>query len=246
MPIPALLAKKTGRPVMHRVSRYEENYMGRARAGFQAQAKMGFRKDGRLVALDLYIVQDNGPYAIQSDMTSAGAVASLSYQPVNMRFRGGVGPHQHAAALRAARARRRSDHGDARAAARRRRREARASIASRCAASTRPTRRRSSTATRDRSPARWCARRSTRPRRWSTGTTSRSCRARRRAPRSPASASRCRATRRARSASTDSWCCGPTASSSSTPGSAIWAPIPSPTPRAPRRRCSISRGRRWS
>jgi xanthine dehydrogenase molybdenum-binding subunit len=87
MPIPALLAKKTGRPVMHRVSRYEENYMGRARAGFQAQAKMGFRKDGRLVALDLYLIQDNGPYSIQSDMTSAGAVASLSYQPVNMRFR---------------------------------------------------------------------------------------------------------------------------------------------------------------
>ena len=88
MPIPALLAKKTGRPVMHRVSRYEENYMGRARAGFQAQARMGFRKDGRLVALDLFLVQDNGPYGIQSDMGSAAAVASLSYQPMNMRFRG--------------------------------------------------------------------------------------------------------------------------------------------------------------
>ena len=150
MPIPALLAKKTGRPVMHRVSRYEENYMGRARAGFQAQAKMGFRKDGRLVALDLFVVQDNGPYAIQSDMNSAGAVASLSYQPVNMRFRGDVGPHQHAAAVRAARARRRADHGDARAPARRRRREARRSTGSSCAASTRPTRRRSSTATRAR------------------------------------------------------------------------------------------------
>jgi xanthine dehydrogenase molybdenum-binding subunit len=88
MPIPALLAKKTGRPVMHRVSRYEENYMGRARAGFQAQAKLGFRQDGRLVALDLFIVQDNGPYEIQSDMGSAAAVASLSYQPETMRFRG--------------------------------------------------------------------------------------------------------------------------------------------------------------
>jgi len=88
VPIPALLSKKTGRPVMHRVSRYEENYMGRARAGFQAQAKMGFRKDGRLVALDLYIVQDNGPYGIQSDMGSAAAVSSLSYQPMSMRFRG--------------------------------------------------------------------------------------------------------------------------------------------------------------
>jgi xanthine dehydrogenase molybdenum-binding subunit len=88
VPIPALLSKKTGRPVMHRVSRYEENYMGRARTGFQAQAKMGFRKDGRLTALDLFVVQDNGPYDIQSDMGSAGAVASLSYQPMSMRFRG--------------------------------------------------------------------------------------------------------------------------------------------------------------
>ena len=88
MAIPSLLAKKTGRPVMHRVSRYEENYIGRARPGFQAQIKAGFKNDGRLVALDLYVIQDNGPYGIQGDMASAGAVASLSYQPVNMRWRG--------------------------------------------------------------------------------------------------------------------------------------------------------------
>ena len=88
MAIPALLAKKTGRPVMHRVTRYEETYFGRARPGFQAQVRMGWRKDGRLSALDMYIVQDNGPYGRQGDLGTAGSVASLSYQPLSMRFRG--------------------------------------------------------------------------------------------------------------------------------------------------------------
>ncbi len=88
MRIPALLSKKTGRPVMMRVTRAEEHYFGRARPGCQARIKMGFRKDGRLAALDLFIVQDNGPYGRQSDHLTAGAVASLSYQPLAMRFRG--------------------------------------------------------------------------------------------------------------------------------------------------------------
>jgi CO/xanthine dehydrogenase Mo-binding subunit len=88
MAIPALLAKKTGRPVMHRVSRAEENAIGRARPGFQGRVRMGFRKDGRMVALDLYIVQDNGAYGRQGDFLSASRVASLDYTPSNMRFRG--------------------------------------------------------------------------------------------------------------------------------------------------------------
>ncbi|MFQ5789821.1 MAG: xanthine dehydrogenase family protein molybdopterin-binding subunit [Acidobacteriota bacterium] len=88
MAIPALLAKKTGRPVMHRVTRAEENYYGRARPGFQGQVKMGFRKDGRITAIDLYIVQDNGPYGRRGDMGTASRVASLAYTPPNMRFRG--------------------------------------------------------------------------------------------------------------------------------------------------------------
>lgn len=88
MALPALLAKKTGRPVMHRISRYEENYIGRARTGFQAQVKMGWRQDGRITALDLFLIQDNGPYGHQGDMYTAGAVSSLAYQPLNMRFRG--------------------------------------------------------------------------------------------------------------------------------------------------------------
>ena len=35
--------------------------MGSARAGFQGRIKMGFRADGRVTAVDLYIVQENGP-----------------------------------------------------------------------------------------------------------------------------------------------------------------------------------------
>ena len=88
MPIPALLARKTGKPVMYRVTRAEENYFGRARPGFQARVKMGWRADGRLTALDLFIVQDNGPYGRQGDMFTAGTIGSLAYTPLTMRFRG--------------------------------------------------------------------------------------------------------------------------------------------------------------
>jgi xanthine dehydrogenase molybdenum-binding subunit len=87
MAIPALLAKKTGQPVMMRISREEEHYIGRARAGMQARAKVGFRKDGRITAFDLFIIMDNGPYSPQGDARSAGDMASLAYQPMTMRFR---------------------------------------------------------------------------------------------------------------------------------------------------------------
>ena len=47
MAIPALMSKKlNGRPVMMRISREEETYIGRVRPGCQAGIKMGFRKDG--------------------------------------------------------------------------------------------------------------------------------------------------------------------------------------------------------
>ncbi len=88
MPIPALLARNTGRPVMLRVTRAEENYFGRARPGFQSWIKIGMRRDGRVTAIDLYIVQDNGPYGSQGDHNTAATMAHLTYQPDNMRFRG--------------------------------------------------------------------------------------------------------------------------------------------------------------
>ena len=88
MAIPALLAKKTGRPVMMRISREEELFIGRARPGLLARVKAGFRPNGRLAAIDIFIVQDNGPYEKQYDHDSAASICSLAYQPEAMRFRG--------------------------------------------------------------------------------------------------------------------------------------------------------------
>ena len=88
MIVPALLSKKAGAPVMMRVSREEELYFGRARTGMVGRAKAGFSKNGRITALDLFIVEDNGPYGPMGDYRSAGNAASLIWQPPAMRWRG--------------------------------------------------------------------------------------------------------------------------------------------------------------
>jgi CO/xanthine dehydrogenase Mo-binding subunit len=87
MALAPLMSRKIGRPVMHRVTRYEENYIGRARPGFQAWVKMGFRADGKCTAIDLMIVQDSGPYGA-GDHNTAANVADVTYTPGNMRYRG--------------------------------------------------------------------------------------------------------------------------------------------------------------
>ncbi|HYM23028.1 MAG TPA: xanthine dehydrogenase family protein molybdopterin-binding subunit [Vicinamibacterales bacterium] len=88
MAIPALLSKKTGTPVMMRISREEEHYIGRARTGMTGRARVGFATDGRITALDLFIVEDNGAYGPMGDHRSAGNAASLIWQPQAMRWRG--------------------------------------------------------------------------------------------------------------------------------------------------------------
>lgn len=89
MAIPALLSKKlNGRPVMMRISREEETYIGRTRPGFQAWAKMGFKKDGTVTAVDAFIIEDSGPYRRQGDAAQATNLATLLYQAPNARFRG--------------------------------------------------------------------------------------------------------------------------------------------------------------
>src|SRR5438046_1652163 len=60
--VPALLAKKANAPVMLRVTRDDEYYIGRARPALHSRVKIGFQKDGRIAALDGFIVVDNGPY----------------------------------------------------------------------------------------------------------------------------------------------------------------------------------------
>src|SRR5690606_22841491 len=86
--VPALLSRKIGRPVMMRISRAEEYYIGSARHGFQGRIRMGFAADGRVTAVDLYIVQENGPNAGFNDFMSAADAVSLLYQPAAMRYRG--------------------------------------------------------------------------------------------------------------------------------------------------------------
>lgn len=87
--IPALMSKKLqNRPVMLRISRHEEYYLGSARHGFQGRIRLGFRSDGKLTAADLFIVQENGPNQGFSDYTSAGEAVSIVYTPTTMRYRG--------------------------------------------------------------------------------------------------------------------------------------------------------------
>ena len=89
MAIPALMSKKlNGRPVMMRISRAEETYIGRVRPGYQGWIKMGFKKDGRVTAIDTFIVEASGPYRRQGDHSTTANLGSLLFQAPNMRFRG--------------------------------------------------------------------------------------------------------------------------------------------------------------
>src|ERR1700726_739128 len=88
MIIPALLSKKASAPGMMRISREEETFMGRARLGFQGRMKVGFSKEGRILAVDMFVISDNGPYDAQGDAPTSGHMVSLLYQPPAMRWRG--------------------------------------------------------------------------------------------------------------------------------------------------------------
>ncbi len=89
MAVPALMSKKlNNRPVMLRITRHEEYYIGSARHGFQGRIKMAFNSDGKMTGADLFIVQENGPNAGFSDYTSAADALSIVYTPTAMRFRG--------------------------------------------------------------------------------------------------------------------------------------------------------------
>ncbi|HTS46703.1 MAG TPA: xanthine dehydrogenase family protein molybdopterin-binding subunit [Bryobacteraceae bacterium] len=87
MAIPALLSKKVNRPVMMRISREEESFIGRVRPGIQGRIKIAFRKDGRILGMDMLFIEDAGPYAQQGDAQIAAMCASLLYQPAAVRLR---------------------------------------------------------------------------------------------------------------------------------------------------------------
>jgi xanthine dehydrogenase molybdenum-binding subunit len=86
--IPALLSKKANAPVMMRISREEEHFIGRARPGFQGRMKVGFSADGRIAAVDMFAICNNGPYDGVGDASASGMIVSLLYQPLAMRWRG--------------------------------------------------------------------------------------------------------------------------------------------------------------
>lgn len=88
MAIPAHMSKKVGRPVMMRISRAEEYYLGQARTGFQGRIRLGFSAEGRVLAADVYVVQENGPTTGFPDWPSSGDTVSILYQPLAMRWRG--------------------------------------------------------------------------------------------------------------------------------------------------------------
>ena len=85
--LPAFFSRKINRPVALHVSRAEEFFLGKARSGFQGNVKMGFRDDGRICAMDLFLVQDIGCQTGFPSAASAAGATSLVYQPETMRFR---------------------------------------------------------------------------------------------------------------------------------------------------------------
>ena len=86
--IPALLSKKCNAPVMMRITREDEHFIGRARPSLTGRMKIGFSKEGRITALDMYSLINTGPYDPVGDAPASGRMVSLLYQPETMRFRG--------------------------------------------------------------------------------------------------------------------------------------------------------------
>ena len=86
--IPIILSKRAGAPVMMRISREEETMIGKLRPAVTARLKVGFDKTGRITAVDMFAVLDNGPYDQQGDLGQTGRTVSMLYQPPAMRWRG--------------------------------------------------------------------------------------------------------------------------------------------------------------
>jgi CO/xanthine dehydrogenase Mo-binding subunit len=85
--VPAVLARKAGQPVMLRISREEEHFIGGIRPAIHGRVKAGFASDGRLLALDLFCIGENSAYEPSGDAGFAGTIVSLLFQPQSMRSR---------------------------------------------------------------------------------------------------------------------------------------------------------------
>ncbi len=86
----AFLAKKTGQPVKFTLSRQEEFLAGRRRHPMKLRSKVGFKKDGTLVAKDLRIQLDGGAYNAMGPTATflCGNFGAMLYRYPNYRFFG--------------------------------------------------------------------------------------------------------------------------------------------------------------
>jgi 4-hydroxybenzoyl-CoA reductase alpha subunit len=86
----ALMAKKTGRPVKFTLSREEEFLTGRRRHPMKITSRVGFKKDGTLVAKDLKILLEGGAYNAMGPTATflCGNFGAMLYRYPNYRFHG--------------------------------------------------------------------------------------------------------------------------------------------------------------
>ena len=96
MIIPALLSKKLNAPVMMRMSREEETFVGRARPSLDGRMKIGFAKDGRITALDMFVVCNNGSYDAPGRWRLVGPHRLPVVSAAGDALARGVGDDQHA------------------------------------------------------------------------------------------------------------------------------------------------------
>jgi 4-hydroxybenzoyl-CoA reductase subunit alpha len=86
----AFMAQKTGRPVKFTLTREEELATGRRRHPMTIRSKVGFKKDGTLVAKDLHIYLDGGAYNAMGPTACflAGNFGAMLYRYPNYRYLG--------------------------------------------------------------------------------------------------------------------------------------------------------------
>ena len=86
----AFMAKKTGRPVKFTLSREEEFLAGRRRHPMKLHSRVGFKRDGTLVAKDLKIQLDGGAYNAMGPTATflCGNFGAMLYRYPNYRFHG--------------------------------------------------------------------------------------------------------------------------------------------------------------
>ena len=86
----ALMAKKTGKPVKFTLTREEELATGRRRHPMTLTSKIGFKKDGTIMAKDLKINLDGGAYNAMGPTATflCGNFGAMLYRYPNYRFLG--------------------------------------------------------------------------------------------------------------------------------------------------------------